>query len=82
MLVGAFKVSFVPDVKPLIVRVSSDGIVNECVDVTVHGGGLANVEVMEHDWAAPVWALRAIAQAAMPAWTANFRMVFDSGGKV
>jgi hypothetical protein len=54
MLVGAFRVMFVPDVKPLMVSVSSDGIVRVCVDVTVHGGGLAAVDVIEHDWAAAI----------------------------
>src|SRR5690349_13993618 len=73
MLVGAFKVSFVPDVKPLIVRVRSEGIVSVCVDVTVQGGGLAAVDVIEQDWAATIWALATTAQAAAPA-TTNFRM--------
>src|SRR5262245_44858951 len=74
MLVGAFSVSFVPDVKPDIVSVSSDGIVRECVDVTVQGGGLAAVDVIEQDCAAAIWALMATAQATAPA-TANFFIV-------
>src|SRR5579862_8655216 len=74
MLVGAFSVSFVPEVKPLMVSVSSEGIVSECKDVTVHGGGEASVELIEQVCAAAAWALMAIAQAAAPA-TANFFMV-------
>jgi hypothetical protein len=78
MLVGAFRVSFVPDVKPLIVRVRSEGIVRLCVDVTLQGGGLASVDVIEHDCAAAIWALARTAQALRPA-TDNFRMVNYSG---
>jgi hypothetical protein len=48
MLVGAASVIDVPDVNPAIVSNIRDGIVSECVDVTVHGVGLAAVELMEH----------------------------------
>jgi len=56
--------------------VSNDGIVNECVEVTTQGAGEAAVELIEQVpvWAAAIWALMAIAQAAAPA-KANFRMV-------
>jgi hypothetical protein len=46
-----------------------------CVDVTVHGVGVAAVELIEQDWAALV---RAKA-AAKPATTNNLRMVVGSG---
>jgi len=41
-------------VKPAIVSDSSDGIVNECVEVTVQGDGVAAVEAIEQDCAALV----------------------------
>jgi hypothetical protein len=67
MLVGAFSVIDVPDVNPAIVSERSDGIVSECVDVTVQGAGLAAFEVMEQLCAPPVRAATAIAAAARPA---------------
>src|SRR5215467_10911134 len=80
MVVGAFKVMLVPDVKPLIVNVSSEGIVRVCVDVTEQGAGVADVDVIEQDCAAAIWAVietAATAQAAAPA-RANFR-ILNSG---
>jgi hypothetical protein len=58
-----------------MVNDNSDGMLMVCVDVTVHGVGVAAVELIEQDWAALV---RAKA-AAKPATTNNLRMVVGSG---
>jgi len=61
-----------------MVRDSSDGIVSECVEVTVHGVGVAGataVEEIEQDCAALV---RATA-AARTATANNLRMRVGSG---
>src|SRR5262245_46601261 len=73
--VGALSVIDVPDVNPAMVSDSSDGMVSECVEVTVHGGGDAAVEAIEQDWAALVRA----AAATRTAPTNNFRMRVSSG---
>jgi hypothetical protein len=61
-------------------RLSSDGIVRLCVEVTTHGAGLAAVELIEHVpvCAVAIWELIATAQAAAPAKD-HFRMMFNSG---
>jgi hypothetical protein len=69
--VGALRVIAVPDVKPAIVNDRSDGIVNECVDVTVHESGGAAVDAIEQDCAALVRATAAVRTAT----TNNLRMV-------
>jgi hypothetical protein len=51
---GALSVIEVPDVNPAMVSDSSDGMVSECVEVTVHGAGVAAVEAIEQDCAALV----------------------------
>ena len=71
VLEGAARVIDVPDVKPAIVSESSDGIVSECVDVIVHGLGLAAVELMEHVCARTGCATSAIAPATTPARRTN-----------
>jgi hypothetical protein len=65
----------VPDVKPLMVSVSSDGIVRLCRDETVQvcAGGIAAVVVIEQVCAAAIRALIITAQAAAPARD-NFRI--------
>jgi hypothetical protein len=54
---------------------NNDGIVSECVEVTVHGVGVAAVELMEQDCAALVRALTAPSTAI----TNNLRMRVGSG---
>jgi hypothetical protein len=58
-------------VKPAIVNDSNDGIVSECVEVTVHDSGGAPVEAIEQDCAALVRATAAVSTAT----TNNLRMV-------
>jgi hypothetical protein len=54
---------------------NNDGIVSECVEVTVHGAGVAAVELIEQDCAALVRA----PTATRPATTNNLRMRVGSG---
>jgi hypothetical protein len=68
---GALRVIDVPDVNPAMVSDSNDGIVSECVEVTVHGAGVAAVEAMEQDCAA----LDRATAAVRTATTNNLRMV-------
>jgi hypothetical protein len=69
--VGAFSVCAVPDVNPDIVKESNDGTVSEAVDVTVHGVGVAAVELMEHDCAV----LTRAETAMSPATAASLRNI-------
>ncbi|HEV8215623.1 MAG TPA: hypothetical protein VGP95_07315, partial [Gemmatimonadaceae bacterium] len=54
---------------------SNDGIVSECVEVTVHGAGVAAVEAIEQDCAA----LDRATAAVRTATTNNLRMRVGSG---